>query len=83
MRLYLALRLASLKHQLRHGQPVPVVIDDCLIQLDDDRAVRGDEDPVRAIGVNAGDSCLPITDISWNWQRSASGFRRVFHVHHL
>ena len=37
--LYLALRLASLKHQLRHGQPIPLVIDDCLIQLDDDRAV--------------------------------------------
>ncbi len=37
--LYLALRLASLKHQLRHGQPIPLVIDDCLIQLDDDRAI--------------------------------------------
>ena len=37
--LYLALRLASLKHQLRHGQVIPLVIDDCLIQLDDQRAV--------------------------------------------
>jgi uncharacterized protein YhaN len=37
--LYLALRLASLKHQLRHGHPIPLVIDDCLIQLDDQRAV--------------------------------------------
>ena len=36
--LYLALRLASLKHQLAHGQPIPLVIDDCLIQLDDQRA---------------------------------------------
>ncbi len=36
--LYLALRLASLQHQLSHGQAVPLVIDDCLIQLDDDRA---------------------------------------------
>ena len=37
--LYLALRLASLQHQLRHGESIPLVIDDCLIQLDDDRVV--------------------------------------------
>jgi uncharacterized protein YhaN len=36
--LYLALRLASLQHQMNNGKAVPVVIDDCLIQLDDDRA---------------------------------------------
>lgn len=36
--LYLALRLASLQHQLKDGRAVPVVIDDCLIQLDDARA---------------------------------------------
>jgi uncharacterized protein YhaN len=37
--LYLAMRLASLEHQLSAGHAIPVVIDDCLIQLDDDRAV--------------------------------------------
>ena len=37
--LYLAMRLASLDHQMSAGHTIPVVIDDCLIQLDDDRAV--------------------------------------------
>lgn len=37
--LYLALRTASLRHQLSAGRAVPVVIDDCLIQLDDDRSI--------------------------------------------
>jgi uncharacterized protein YhaN len=36
--LYLSLRLASLQHQLAHGKPIPLIIDDCLIQLDDVRA---------------------------------------------
>ena len=36
--LYLALRLASLKHQLAHANAIPLIIDDCLIQLDDRRA---------------------------------------------
>lgn len=36
--LYLALRLASLQHQMKDGKAIPVVIDDCLIQLDDSRA---------------------------------------------
>lgn len=34
---YLAMRLASLEHQLASGSGIPVVIDDCLIQLDDER----------------------------------------------
>lgn len=37
--LYLAMRLASLEHQLAAGRAIPVVIDDCLIQLDDQRTV--------------------------------------------
>lgn len=37
--LFLALRYASLKHQLSNGLPIPVVIDDCLIQLDDERTI--------------------------------------------
>lgn len=36
--LYLAFRLASLGHQLRQGPVIPMVVDDCLIQLDDARA---------------------------------------------
>ena len=36
--LYLSLRLASLRYQLSHGQTLPLIIDDCLIQLDDRRA---------------------------------------------
>ncbi|ELP33851.1 YhaN family protein [Rhodopirellula baltica] len=36
--LYLSLRLASLKHQLSLTNPIPLIIDDCLIQLDDRRA---------------------------------------------
>ena len=37
--LYLSLRLASLAHQLSHGTIIPLIVDDCLIQLDDVRAV--------------------------------------------
>lgn len=37
--LYLAMRLASLQHQLHHGKPIPLIIDDCLIQLDDKRCI--------------------------------------------
>ncbi|MDG2222159.1 MAG: AAA family ATPase [Rubripirellula sp.] len=36
--LYLALRLASLEYQIGLTKPIPLVIDDCLIQLDDQRA---------------------------------------------
>ncbi len=36
--LYLALRLASLEHQISQGKAIPLIIDDCLIQLDDARA---------------------------------------------
>ena len=36
--LYLALRLASLEYQIGLSKPIPLVIDDCLIQLDDQRA---------------------------------------------
>ncbi len=37
--LYLSLRLASLTHQLSQGaEPVPLIVDDCLIQMDDQRA---------------------------------------------
>jgi uncharacterized protein YhaN len=37
--LYLSLRLASLRHQLSHGPAIPLIVDDCLIQLDDARCV--------------------------------------------
>ena len=37
--LYLALRLASMQHQMENSKSIPVVIDDCLIQLDDRRAL--------------------------------------------
>lgn len=36
--LYLALRLASLETHLDEHNPVPLIVDDCLIQFDDDRA---------------------------------------------
>jgi uncharacterized protein YhaN len=36
--LYLALRLASLEHELEHRQPLPFVVDDVLIMFDDDRS---------------------------------------------
>jgi len=36
--LYLALRLASLERYVRANEPMPLVLDDILIQLDDDRA---------------------------------------------
>jgi uncharacterized protein YhaN len=36
--LYLALRLASLKHRCQRDQPMPLIVDDCLQQLDDQRA---------------------------------------------
>ena len=37
--LYLALRLASLRHQLSQGTRIPLIVDDCLVQLDDQRTV--------------------------------------------
>ena len=37
--LYLAMRLASLEHQLSHGKAIPLIIDDCLVQLDDRRSI--------------------------------------------
>ena len=36
--LYLSLRLASLQHQIEHATPLPLIVDDCLVQLDDDRS---------------------------------------------
>jgi uncharacterized protein YhaN len=36
--LYLALRIASLEHFFREGDPIPLVVDDVLIQLDDKRS---------------------------------------------
>lgn len=36
--LYLSLRLASIDHQLSRSTPLPLVIDDCLVQLDDERS---------------------------------------------
>jgi uncharacterized protein YhaN len=36
--LYLALRLASLLHFAEHNAPLPLILDDCLVHFDDDRA---------------------------------------------
>ena len=36
--LYLSLRLASLEVHLDECEPVPLIVDDCLVQFDDDRA---------------------------------------------
>ena len=38
LQLYLALRLASLEAYLESHEPIPLVVDDILIQFDDDRA---------------------------------------------
>ncbi len=38
--LYLSLRLASIDHQLTRSTPLPLVVDDCLVQLDDDRTIE-------------------------------------------
>ncbi|MCC9601052.1 AAA family ATPase [Stieleria sp. JC731] len=38
---FLAMRLASIEHQLSSGRKFPVIVDDCLIQLDDERAAAG------------------------------------------
>ncbi|MEM9366970.1 MAG: AAA family ATPase [Planctomycetota bacterium] len=37
--LYMAIRLASLSFQMKSGQRLPLIMDDCLVQLDDARAV--------------------------------------------
>jgi uncharacterized protein YhaN len=39
--LYLALRLASLETYLERNEPIPLVVDDILIQFDDERATAG------------------------------------------
>jgi uncharacterized protein YhaN len=36
--LYLSLRLASLEVHLDSHNPIPLIVDDCLVQFDDDRA---------------------------------------------
>ena len=36
--LHLALRLASLEKYLQHNEPMPLIVDDILINFDDDRA---------------------------------------------
>lgn len=36
--LYLAMRIASLEVHLRNHKPIPLIVDDCLIQFDDPRA---------------------------------------------
>jgi uncharacterized protein YhaN len=36
--LYLALRLASLEHHLENNEPMPLILDDTLVNFDDDRA---------------------------------------------
>lgn len=36
--LYLSLRLASLRHQIDHSTPLPLIVDDCLVQMDEDRS---------------------------------------------
>ena len=38
--LYLSLRLASLEHQLSAGTGFPLIVDDCLVQLDDRRTAE-------------------------------------------
>ena len=35
--LYLAFRLASLKHRCETAEPMPLIVDDCLLNLDDQR----------------------------------------------
>ncbi|MHC5540399.1 ATP-binding protein, partial [Singulisphaera rosea] len=37
--LYLALKLASLEHHLDHNAPMPLVVDDILVNFDDERAL--------------------------------------------
>jgi uncharacterized protein YhaN len=37
--LYLTLRLASLRHHLSGGKAIPLIVDDCLVQLDDPRSI--------------------------------------------
>ncbi len=48
--LYLALRLASLEHHARGGEPMPLVLDDILIHFDDERARAA----LRVLGEAAG-----------------------------
>ena len=36
--LHLSLRVASLRHQMAHATALPLVVDDCLVQLDDERS---------------------------------------------
>jgi uncharacterized protein YhaN len=52
--LYLSLRLASLEHHARGGEPMPLVLDDILIHFDDDRARAA----LKALGEMA--SCTQI-----------------------
>jgi uncharacterized protein YhaN len=37
--LYLSLRLAYLQNRLKTGEPMPLILDDILVDFDDDRAV--------------------------------------------
>ncbi len=37
--LYLSLRIASLRHQMDQGVTLPLIVDDCLVQLDNERSI--------------------------------------------
>jgi len=41
--LYLALRLATIEHQLDRSEPLPLIVDDLFVNFDDDRAAAGFE----------------------------------------
>ena len=69
--LYLALRLASLETYLEKNDPVPLIVDDVLIQFDDNRAAAALRPwPISLFEYRS--SCSHIMNMCVNWRKSAS-----------
>ncbi len=79
--MYLALRLASLESYFAHHEPVPLVLDDLLVDFDDERASAAFE----VLGeLSERVQILYFTHLSRDLERAADAVpRRLFRYHRL
>ena len=79
--LYLSLRMASLEHQIEHTRAMPVVVDDCLIQLDDQRAAAA----LKALSALSEKTQVILFTHHQHLKELASENlgKEEFHLHHL
>lgn len=79
--MYLALRLASLESYFAHHEPVPLVLDDLLVDFDDERATAAFE----VLGeLSERVQILYFTHLSRDLERAADAVpRKLFRYHRL